>query len=1499
MSLKDLYPVVEMGHLARWKETGSYEDLMCYSAELLSTPNDAIPHPIATVIQLVLAEAVADTLPVDNAAAFLRQLATKPSESSSGDVASIIVDFIWFKEAELDNYTDNPEVQAKKPERFVRVAKALIAQNFIPERLMKERWELSFLEKTGVISNIEDSKKRVIRASTNQLYKQHKFNLLREESEGYSKLITELASGTADNDNVGKVASKAQSVFANVLILIGYFDLDPIRVLSIVLDVFSANIITHYHFFIEFLLISPWSSQTMGNLPAFKNKACAQVLGFMFQDSQRPENRYKSLVELYTVSALLIKHSIISLDDLYPHLSPTDNEIAQEYTRFVEAMKSKAQEYKSSPLAMAGALENDTVTSRDKGGKAVEEPVPEAIPGLPLPNQKVGVLNALLSLGDLDHAMFILARLPKLTASHPESADLVCRLINEMISPVYSPLSPSASHPQLAKRKDFAYRYPTASEGKEVKAVRILDPWLPLPTETERYEYFYQEWGDDLVLCQTVQDIVHYVYPVLSVVGARIHRDLKLVTKLCRIGAGTLDRIRREVAMLDGQDDARLAMLNSEKEIIEGIWVDMTRSLFLPTVSLAFSNPGIVHEVWQVIKGLNYQTRFALYGEWKSEAAKQYPELLVTTASAEKDAKDMMRRINKENVKEYGRMFAKYAHSNPLVVFAAAIKQLEGGYDNMAQPLVDACKYLTDFGHDVLSYSLLESLSKQTRSKAQEDGTSIAKWMNTLALFCGKLYRKYPSGELMGILQYVVNQLRQRNTYDLVVLRELLSKMGGVEDLSNLTREQLLAMAGGELLRDEVLAASVTGAVIKKDVRSCSRLQKTMAHDNIAAQLVVLLAQHRQECIFGSVEIPHLKVLSNIFDQAHSTLLQFLDFLSSRHQEGYTILLPSLTDLCETYKITPAVAMYIVRPKLQELIHLEQTTEIVVQPGSNPAPDSGDVDVIEAGENKSNETTIANKEPWLPCLRSVALEVKSTLPPKAWRSMKPHFYITFWQLTMYDIYVPVREYYSEINRLKQSIRAMDNDKATYNSSMQAKNNRDRDRLVNRAFNLQLEMERHLAHHKTVMERLKREKNHWFKGLDASREEIIGQVIQHCIYPRAVMSGMDAIFCSAFIQLMHSLGTINFSTLTLFDKLFLEVDRILFLSSESEAKSYGLFLSSVLSNLARWHKSSALYAAEGHGDNLPGFQVKWGSHNINDVIHEEDLLDFEMFRHGLFKWHVRLFQAFQSAVETKEYMPMKNTIMMLRELAPRYPELMVLGTRLTSTFKSIAESEERADLKLMAASYLGVLKKGQSSGAWLPTCQFHLVQPKERTGAQPRTSEPSAAGMPKAGPSKQPLAKASTAAVERRNRNTNVDGSKGSLAPSAERASRTGGDALSSSERRTAVPLPPRPAGPRHGGSASLASSRDGPRGGPGRLQSDPRDSRDQRETRGRYDPRGWREPRDRHDPRGRREADPRGSSRRQDPTRGSESYRPSRDRLDRKHGRDTSLERDRDPKRRR
>jgi THO complex subunit 2 len=105
-------------------------------------------------------------------------------------------------------------------------------------------------------------------------YKQNKFNLLREQTEGYTKLTTEIAAdvGPPHDPATGKsIESKtnlelrAQNTWRKVLGLIGYFDLDPNRALDIVIDVFAVHVTNHYAFFLALLRASPWCRTVESN----------------------------------------------------------------------------------------------------------------------------------------------------------------------------------------------------------------------------------------------------------------------------------------------------------------------------------------------------------------------------------------------------------------------------------------------------------------------------------------------------------------------------------------------------------------------------------------------------------------------------------------------------------------------------------------------------------------------------------------------------------------------------------------------------------------------------------------------------------------------------------------------------------------------------------------------------------------------------------------------------------------------------------------------------------------------------------------------------------------------------------------------------------------------------------------------------------------------------------------------------------------------------------
>nr|CAD1819351.1 unnamed protein product [Ananas comosus var. bracteatus] len=75
--------------------------------------------------------------------------------------------------------------------RLVKMAKSLVESSFVPARLLQERCEEEFLWEAELSkAKAQDLKTKEVRVNTRLLYRQTKFNLLQEESEGYAKLVS-------------------------------------------------------------------------------------------------------------------------------------------------------------------------------------------------------------------------------------------------------------------------------------------------------------------------------------------------------------------------------------------------------------------------------------------------------------------------------------------------------------------------------------------------------------------------------------------------------------------------------------------------------------------------------------------------------------------------------------------------------------------------------------------------------------------------------------------------------------------------------------------------------------------------------------------------------------------------------------------------------------------------------------------------------------------------------------------------------------------------------------------------------------------------------------------------------------------------------------------------------------------------------------------------------------------------------------------------------------
>ena len=105
-------------------------------------------------------------------------------------------------------------------------------RNLVPLATSRTLLPEEMLEVSQLIDEWTKFKAGIRKANTARVYRQTKFNLLHEETEGYAKLLTAL-------QQLAVGAASADFIVEHVVSLIGYFDLDPNRVCDMTLEAFE------------------------------------------------------------------------------------------------------------------------------------------------------------------------------------------------------------------------------------------------------------------------------------------------------------------------------------------------------------------------------------------------------------------------------------------------------------------------------------------------------------------------------------------------------------------------------------------------------------------------------------------------------------------------------------------------------------------------------------------------------------------------------------------------------------------------------------------------------------------------------------------------------------------------------------------------------------------------------------------------------------------------------------------------------------------------------------------------------------------------------------------------------------------------------------------------------------------------------------------------------------------------------------------------------------
>ncbi|CAF5004180.1 unnamed protein product, partial [Rotaria sp. Silwood1] len=359
----------------------------------------------------------------------------------------------------------------------------------------------------------------------------------------------------------------------------------------------------------------------------------------------------------------------------------------------------------------------------------------------------------------------------------------------------------------------------------------------------------------------------------------------------------------------------------------------------------------------------------------------------------------------------------------------------------------------------------------------------------------------------------------------------------------------------------------------------------------------------------------------------------------------------------------------------------------------------------------------------------------------------PQFYLTFCSLSMSDLKVPEIAYKRSIEELELEMTQIDERK----------------------------------------ELTKKNVCFLFAG-NKTKAETITEFLQLCIFPRCLLSEIDALYCADFMRVIHDLVTPNFSTIICYDGLIYDISYSIASCSENEAIRYGRFLESLLESVMSWHGDKNKFDKEcaTHSGFLTVFHNAGNTATkTTGTTQTPEQLDYDNFRHVHHKWHYKLAKSFIFCLDSNDYIQIRNVLQVLTVLLPIYPKMTTFHAALERCIKAISHKNRDTIEGCQFHSYLNLI-----------ICFFFYARPTSdkpmnigTTNNGPTTAHKSASTAPLSQPT-APTSRSATITniipAEKRSRGGSSKGdcsTTSQVEESCNGSSRTNGGSSGSSSRR--------------------------------------------------------------------------------------------------------------------
>ncbi|PVU85874.1 hypothetical protein BB560_006876 [Smittium megazygosporum] len=569
--------------------------------------------------------------------------------------------------------------------------------------------------------------------------------------------------------------------------IVGAYSLDPNRVADIFLDFLASNFKTSWPFFISYFLNSSWWNESE------KSSILANHIGFKLKSytENTQLNNNDTVNNLILATSLLVLHNIVDIAQIYPYLYPADFDFSIEIENKINDLyEPKTQSL--SMLAMMAPLD-DSDDGEEKMDIELDKKKVEEVKVIPV-NQKILLINSLLSVGDLKSSMLMLSRFPKIVSAFPEIAKYITRFLLQVIEPTYNIIINSNKNTLNTENQLQSI---VNRDLSNIQRLISTDPFVPsYSLSSVEFTFFYdQYWKDQLPLVTEPSKISSFLLGWLQILGPHLSTCTLLLTKLIKI-TGYFFKPSAE----------------NKTNTISQDWLYILKEYILPAVSFSDRNPAIIEELWQTIRHLPNDDRYSIYSHWQLKSYTKCIELKYVKVSSESELRGVLRRISRDNIKVMGRQLCKVTHMNPMITLPMIIDRICFD-DNLIDPIVESFRYLSDMGIDIVMYSTIDYIFNGKKSLVKENVLDISHWLSSISKFASSMIRRYITadpGPLLKFLSKKMDLILENSKeyehdilYEFEILGDLIVKILGIELMTTPTHEQFEALQGGPNLRIE------------------------------------------------------------------------------------------------------------------------------------------------------------------------------------------------------------------------------------------------------------------------------------------------------------------------------------------------------------------------------------------------------------------------------------------------------------------------------------------------------------------------------------------------------------------------------------------------------------------------------------------------------------------------------------------------------------------------